>query len=513
MFKNLSLQSRLVCSFLLMGLIVLVVGIAGWIGNSSLSNHINTLNNNTLPSVVGLWKINEGQTQVQSSERALLNTLLSQQNRQVELTRIKHAWEQIEEGFKQYESAPLTEEEKNLYKEKFLRLYQKFEDIGIPNPREVQVELVNQNKGNLPQLTAAKVAVNLLNELSKLSANEERTSFDKATESIISVMNYSEQFGAAAKKAADTDVAQTTFWIILGMILGPLTAIIFGIFFSITIAKPLSSKISGIVSTIVSSSSEIAATAEQQERTAAQQAAAVSQTTTTMDELGASSRATAEQAESAATGARQAMALTESGSQAVNRTLEEMAMLKERVGAIASQILRLSDQTNQIGNISSLVSDVANQTNMLALNAAVEAVRAGDHGKGFAVVAAEIRKLADQSKTSAQKISTLVADIQNSINLTVMVTDEGTKTVQEGAKTAQGTADAFAGVADSIHNIAVNSQQISLSAKQQAIAIQQVVQAMNALNVAATETASGISQTKVGIQRLNEAALNLKVVV
>ena len=526
MFKNLSLQSRLVCSFLLMGLIVLVVGIAGWIGNSSLSNHINTLNNNTLPSVVGLWKINEGQTQVQSSERALLNTLLSQQNRQVELTRIKHAWEQIEEGFKQYESAPQTEEEKNIYKqflidwdrwkqgqEKFLRLYQKFEDIGIPNPREVQVELLNQNKGNFPEFTAAKVAVNLLNELSKLSANEERTSFDKATESIISVMNYSEQFGAAAKKAADTDVAQTTFWIILGMILGPLTAIIFGIFFSITIAKPLSSKISGIVNTIVSSSSEIAATAEQQERTAAQQAAAVSQTTTTMDELGASSRATAEQAESAATGARQAMALTESGSQAVNRTLEEMAMLKERVGAIASQILRLSDQTNQIGNISSLVSDVANQTNMLALNAAVEAVRAGDHGKGFAVVAAEIRKLADQSKTSAQKISTLVADIQNSINLTVMVTDEGTKTVQEGAKTAQGTADAFAGVADSIHNIAVNSQQISLSAKQQAIAIQQVVQAMNALNVAATETASGISQTKVGIQRLNEAALNLKVVV
>jgi len=150
---------------------------------------------------------------------------------------------------------------------------------------------------------------------------------------------------------------------------------------------------------------------------------------------------------------------------------------------------------------------------MLALNAAVEAARAGEHGKGFGVVAGEIRKLADQSKKSAEKINALVTDIQSAINSTVMVTDEGTKKVNEGIKLAQGTAETFTGVTDSINNVFLNSQQISLNAKQQAIAVQQVVNAMNAINFGAKESANGITQVKVSTHQLNEAAHKLKAVV
>jgi methyl-accepting chemotaxis protein len=58
-----------------------------------------------------------------------------------------------------------------------------------------------------------------------------------------------------------------------------------------------------------------------------------------------------------------------------------------------------------------------------------------------------------------------------------------------------------------------SNQQISLTAKQQAIAVQQVVDAMNNLNQGASQTASGITQTKVSIQNLNEAAESLKPLV
>lgn len=215
---------------------------------------------------------------------------------------------------------------------------------------------------------------------------------------------------------------------------------------------------------------EIASRSRELQSALEQQAISVQEATTTMDELLASSRISAEQAEAAAAGAKQVLFLIEGNEE--NAAINGKSSLREKVAQLAQEILRLSDQTRQIGTISTLVSDLANQTNMLALNAAVESVRAGEHGKGFNVIATEIRKVADQSKGSAQKINALVRDIQNATNSTVMVTEEGKKNVES--------------VVDAVHNITLNSQQISLNANQQAIAISQVVEAMNHLNKVAS---------------------------
>jgi methyl-accepting chemotaxis protein len=275
------------------------------------------------------------------------------------------------------------------------------------------------------------------------------------------------------------------------------------------IARAIAEPLRKTVGMISSFSTEFSSTVEEQERMAAQQAAAVSQTTATMEELGASSRMSAEQADQASAGARQAMTLATEGIQTVDQTLAGMESLKQRAEAIAEQILRLSEQTSQIGNITNLVSDLANQTNMLALNAAVEAARAGEHGRGFAVVAAEIRKLADESKKSAERINALVAEIRQATNSTVMVAEEGTKTVQQGTRLAEKTGEAFHELAAAIGSAFESTQQITLNARQQASAVHQVVEAMTSLNAGARETAAGISQTRAGTRKLNEAARDL----
>lgn len=485
MFKNITLQSRLIGSFAFMGGIVLTVAIVGWNGGNQLSEHINIIGKTSLPSVSGLWKINEGQTQIQSALRALNNPKLSQEDLKIEKHRIQDAWNQINDGFQEYEETPQTSEEENLYKNEFL-----------PNWKQWKTNQDEYLKILESALQDRRISEPEMERLDEYLVSQERTAFNAATENLTKLLDINNAVGKAALEKSEEDIRNIAQWIILAMITGPAAALIFGIYFSITIAKPLGAKIASIVDTIVSASTEIAATVEQHERTATEQATSVNQTTTTMDELSAASQQSAQQAETAASSARQVLTLVDGDGQ---EYLVNGSSLKEKVGQISTQILQLSEQTSQIGTISSFVSDLANQTNMLALNAAVEAVRAGEHGKGFGVVAAEIRKLAEQSKKAAENISALVSGIQSATNTTVMVTDEGTKSV--------------ANIVTAVKSISANSQQISLTAKQQAIAIQQVVDAMNIINQGVTQTASGITQTKTETHRLGEAAQKLKTVV
>ena len=283
--------------------------------------------------------------------------------------------------------------------------------------------------------------------------------------------------------------------------------------FAIWRGRQLVTILEKVSSNIATSTQEMASTVAEQERIASQQAVSVNETTTTMDELEASSRHAAEQANAAVEAAKRAFAASEEGAQSLNEGLEGMFTLESKVDAIAEQIVNLSSQASQISNISQLVIDFANQTNMLALNSSVEAVRAGEHGKGFAVVANEIRKLADQSQQSADKINNLVSDIQKAINETVMVTEEGTKTVKTGVEITKRTESAFSQIQESVNQVVLNNQQVSLNLKQQVDAINQVVNAMELINQGAKETAGGLNQTKIGTEQLNEAALDLEKII
>ncbi|MBF0401059.1 MAG: methyl-accepting chemotaxis protein [Magnetococcales bacterium] len=317
---------------------------------------------------------------------------------------------------------------------------------------------------------------------------------------IVSVMAESEAFASVHTLNRSILLVGTSCGIIV---------VVVGWFFSRTISQPLQQ----VIHVISSSSAQMAASLTEQERVASQQAASVNETNTTMEELGASARQSAEQAELAANGADKALELSQFGMSRVESTLANMDQAKAKVEAIAQQILLLSEKTGQIRDIANLVSDFANETKMLAMNAAVEAVRAGEHGKGFAVLAMETRKLADESKRSAGKINALVAEVQKANNATVMATEEGSKTVAEGIVISQNTAETFREVAQSMDSASRGAQQISLNIRQQSVAIRQVVEAMKSVNAGARESVAGMSQVKEGIRTLNEAAQTLQRMV
>ncbi|WP_373545495.1 methyl-accepting chemotaxis protein [Chamaesiphon sp.] len=267
------------------------------------------------------------------------------------------------------------------------------------------------------------------------------------------------------------------------------------------------------IATITTSANEIVDTVQTQEIAVNEQANSAIATTDTINELESISTETAAQASASADGARQALSLAEAGTQAVQKTIHEMSDLRERVDEIAAQITNLGAQTGQITTVSDLVSDLAKQTNMLALKAAVEAARAGEQGKGFGVVAGEIRKLADESKKSAQKINNLATNIQAAIDRTVITTERGTKTVTDGIQLAENTAVTFHGVTDAVNNVFLNSQQISASTKRQATAIQQVLGAMSTISESSQESAVGMHKVKTSTRELNLIADELQAAV
>jgi methyl-accepting chemotaxis protein len=91
----------------------------------------------------------------------------------------------------------------------------------------------------------------------------------------------------------------------------------------------------------------------------------------------------------------------------------ENAVQTEKIAIVAAENIKKSNTAanksviamKDVASKTSIISDIAFQTNILALNAAVEAARAGEHGRGFAIVAAEVRKLAEGSKSASDKIN------------------------------------------------------------------------------------------------------------
>lgn len=119
----------------------------------------------------------------------------------------------------------------------------------------------------------------------------------------------------------------------------------------------------------------------------------------------------------------------------------------------ADNIGELNTQISDINNIVDEIKSIAKQTQLLSLNASIEAASAGEHGKGFAVVAGEVKDLAEQSATSANKIENIIASVGESSAHNVEAVTEAMKLIEDQKSYVTAVGDTFAGITAQIEGM------------------------------------------------------------
>lgn len=159
----------------------------------------------------------------------------------------------------------------------------------------------------------------------------------------------------------------------------------------------------------------------------------------------------------------QAADTSEQGTSSVQAVIGQMGAILASSGTTGAIVHALNERSKAIGDISQFISGIAVQTNLLALNAGIEAARAGDAGRGFAVVAGEVKKLAEQTKSSSEQIQILIESVRKETEEAAEAMDLSIEQVTSGVALAEQASSAFANIHDSVTTVNNKMKEVAQS--------------------------------------------------
>ncbi|QGQ45061.1 methyl-accepting chemotaxis protein [Metabacillus sediminilitoris] len=174
----------------------------------------------------------------------------------------------------------------------------------------------------------------------------------------------------------------------------------------------------------------------------------------------------------------------------INKSFDEIKIVQDKMQKVV-------DGTKEIDTVVNIINEVAEQTNLLSLNASIEAARSGEAGRGFAVVAKEIKKLAENTKDSANFIRDMVRKLregvsEESITEAVHVFTKGKEHINQAVVSMDQMDDSLEGIGSVFESISANVEQQSATTEEVTARISEINYQTLALREVCMKTGQGI---------------------
>ena len=478
--RNMSIRKKIISIILILGMLGTSLGLTGLYYINKNGEIINSIYQDRLVPIKQLGEINSSVLQYRIYGYQIM---VGWDIKQVKES-LKKQNETIENIQKSYESSYLVEEEKKIYEkykkdwdsytswfDDFVQLFEEGKtEEGNKTANEVGKGLGNQVVSDLHELIAIQERVT--QELRTDAAKQQQTAMMIVVIMSVTMIVFGISFIVLSRQTIQKPIQ------ILDIQLqklvkhgGDLTqkievkskdeigrlAVSFNLF--LDNLRQIISQVHDVSQKVAASSEELSASTEQNKQATTQIASSIQEVSSGADtqvkEIG------------------EVVKTMEVMSQGIQRLAETSGVVSESSKetataaskgnvSIQNAVSKLNKQSQEIGNIVNVITGISDQTHLLALNAAIEAAHAGDLGKGFAVVASEVKKLAEQSKESANQIASLVKEVQQGM-IDVQKVGEAFHDI---VSKAQHVANEIEKVSASTEEMSANSQEVTASIEQ-----------------------------------------------